>query len=140
MTVSVNTIVNDNGVLIGHITDGVGYMRSLNEEGIDIIGKKIVIAGAGGAATAICVQAALDGVKEISIFNRKTSNYIRAEETAKKINMKTNCKAQVFDLHNLDRLKAEIQESIIYIYATTVGMKPLEDKCNIRIHLCYIVI
>ena len=68
---AVNTIVNDNGVLTGHITDGIGYMSGLKDAGIDIIGKKMTIVGAGGAATAIQVQAALDGVKEISIFNRK---------------------------------------------------------------------
>lgn len=37
---AVNTVVNDNGVLTGHITDGTGYMRALKEEGIDIIGKR----------------------------------------------------------------------------------------------------
>lgn len=131
MTGSVNTIVNDGGVLKGYMTDGVGYMRSLKEEGVDIIGKKIVVAGAGGAATAICVQAALDGVKEISIFNRKTSSYTRAEKVAQKINKETNCKAKVFDLYNINILRTEIQESSIFIDATSVGMKPLEDKCNI---------
>ena len=46
-------------------------MSGLKDAGIDIIGKKMTIVGAGGAATAIQVQAALDGVKEISIFNRR---------------------------------------------------------------------
>lgn len=68
---AVNTVVNDNGVLTGYITDGIGYMKSLKDAGIDVIGKKMTIVGAGGAATAIEVQAALDGVSEISIFNRK---------------------------------------------------------------------
>jgi shikimate 5-dehydrogenase len=35
---AVNTVVNDDGVLTGHITDGTGYMRALSEAGIDIIG------------------------------------------------------------------------------------------------------
>ena len=45
---AVNTIVNDNGVLTGHITDGIGYMSGLKDAGIDIIGKKMTIVGAGG--------------------------------------------------------------------------------------------
>lgn len=49
-------MVNDDGVLTGHITDGTGYMRALSEAGIDIIGKKMTVLGAGGAATALCVQ------------------------------------------------------------------------------------
>ena len=53
MAGAVNTIVNDNGKLIGHITDGIGYMQSLKDNDIDVIGKKMTITGAGGAATAI---------------------------------------------------------------------------------------
>ena len=46
---AVNTIVNENGVLIGHITDGIGFMQALKDNDIDVIGKKMTIAGAGGA-------------------------------------------------------------------------------------------
>ena len=85
---AVNTVINDNGVLTGHITDGSGYMNSLKDAGFDVIGKKISLAGAGGAATAICIQAALDGVKEISIFNKRDKFYEKAQETVKIINEK----------------------------------------------------
>ena len=44
-------------------------MRAVKEDGVDIIGKKMTLLGAGGAATAILVQAALDGVAEINVFN-----------------------------------------------------------------------
>ena len=82
---AVNTIVNEDGVLTGHITDGTGYMMSLKVNGVDVIGKKMTIVGAGGAATAIEIQAALDGVAEISIFNRKDEFWANAEETCGKI-------------------------------------------------------
>ena len=90
---AVNTIVNDNGHLTGHITDGIGYMAALKDNNIDVIGKKMTIVGAGGAATAIEIQAALDGVAEMSIFNIKDKFWANAEETVKKINENTNCKA-----------------------------------------------
>ncbi|WP_133620830.1 shikimate dehydrogenase [Paenilisteria rocourtiae] len=122
---AVNTIVNEDGILTGHITDGTGYMRALMEEGIDIIGDKITIAGAGGAATAICIQAALDGVKEISIFNRQDAFYERAKQLVLDINAKTACKAQLFDLADLESLRGEIASSVIFINATSVGMEPL---------------
>ena len=128
---AVNTIVNDDGVLTGHITDGIGYMSGLKDAGIDIIGKKMTIVGAGGAATAIQVQAALDGVKEISIFNRKDEFYERAQKTVKDINEKTNCKATLYDLEDLDKLKEEIASSYIFTNATGMGMKPLEGKTYI---------
>lgn len=128
---AVNTIVNDNGVLTGHITDGIGYMTGLKDAGIDVIGKKMTIVGAGGAATAIQIQAALDGVKEISIFNRKDEFYKRAEKTVKDINERTNCKATLYDLADLDKLKEEIASSYLFANATGMGMKPLEGQTYI---------
>lgn len=128
---AVNTVVNDNGVLTGHITDGIGYMKSLEDAGIDVIGKKMTLIGAGGAATAISIQAALDGVKEISIFNRKDKFFSIGEKTVKDINEKTKCKAQIFDLEDTEKLALEIQDSVILTDASPVGMKPLENLCNI---------
>ncbi|EES50568.1 shikimate dehydrogenase [Clostridium botulinum] len=128
---AVNTVVNDDGVLTGHITDGIGYMRALKDAGINPIGKKMTIVGAGGAATAIEIQAALDGVAEISIFNRKDEFFARAEKTVKDINEKTNCKATLYDLANLDKLKEEIADSYLFTNATGMGMKPLEGKTYI---------
>ncbi|WP_419726843.1 shikimate dehydrogenase [Terrisporobacter petrolearius] len=128
---AVNTVVNENGKLIGHITDGIGFMQSLKEKNIDAIGKKMTIVGAGGAATAIEIQASLDGVKEISIFNIKDKFWDNAQETVNKINENTSCKATLYDLQDLDKLKAEIEDSFIFVNATGMGMKPLEGKTYI---------
>lgn len=46
---AVNTIVNDGGVLTGHITDGMGVVLDLQDHGHSIKGKDIVLLGAGGA-------------------------------------------------------------------------------------------
>ena len=48
---AVNTIVNRDGKLYGHITDGEGFVANLKDHGIGVEGKDIVIFGAGGAAT-----------------------------------------------------------------------------------------
>ena len=50
---AVNTIVNQGGTLIGHNTDGRGFMRSLSENNVSPDNKKILITGAGGASRAI---------------------------------------------------------------------------------------
>lgn len=68
---AVNTIVNDNGRLIGYNTDGIGYVRSLKEEvEPDLAGKTIVVLGAGGAARGILWALAQEKPKAIIIANR----------------------------------------------------------------------
>ncbi len=131
LTGAVNTIVNDNGILTGHITDGTGFMAAIKDNNIDAIGKKMTIVGAGGAATAIQIQAALDGVSEISIFNRKDEFWDRAVHNVETINSKTSCKATLYDLNDLETLKAEIESSYLFVNATGMGMKPLEGQTYI---------
>ena len=59
---AVNTVENRDGKLVGHNTDGIGFMRAVREQEIDVRGKSITLMGIGGAATAICTQAALDEI------------------------------------------------------------------------------
>ncbi len=129
---AVNTVVNDHGKFIGYNTDGVGYMSSLKDNGIDIIGKKITMAGCGGAATAMQVQAALDGVREISIFNIKDAFWDNALETVDKINSNTDCKVSLHDLADLDLLRSEIADSVLFANATGVGMGKMEGQSVIQ--------
>lgn len=128
---AVNTVVNDNGVLTGHITDGSGYMAALQDAGIDVVGKKITIVGAGGAATAVQIQAALDGVAEISIFNTKDKFWERGQKTVECINSQTNCHATLHDLADLEDLKKEIASSYLFTNATGMGMEPLAGQTYI---------
>lgn len=122
-----NTVVNDNGVLTGTITDGIGAMQALKDEGVEYIGKKMVVIGAGGAATAIEVQAALDGVRELTIFNRADEFYAHGEETVKKLRERTDCIVNIYPLEDHAKLKEELDSADIYIDSTSCGMKPLED-------------
>ena len=129
---AVNTVVNNNGILTGHNTDGIGYMQSVKDAGFDIIGKKMTLLGAGGAATAILVQAALDGVSEISVFLRKTSRfYERAEITAKALMEETNCKIKLCDFNDPELLCHELADSAILVNGTSIGMAPDVDACPI---------
>lgn len=128
---AVNTVVNDNGILTGHITDGIGYMRSVKDAGCDIIGKKMTLLGAGGAATAILVQAALDGVSEIDVFSIKDDFFDRATTLVDKINRETKCKTALYELPDDVMLKKSLAESAILTNGTPVGMKPNTDACII---------
>lgn len=128
---AVNTVVNDNGKLIGHNTDGMGYMQSVKDAGHDIIGKNMTLLGAGGAATAVCTQAALDGVASINVFSIKDQFFDRARNMVDNINKNTNCKAALYDLEDKTELNKSISNSHILTNATSVGMAPNTDNCII---------
>lgn len=122
---AVNTVVNENGRLIGHNTDGVGYMRSVKDAGHNIIGKTMTLMGAGGAATAICAQAALDGVSSIHVFARRTSRFWdRTQALADTINRTLPCRVLLHENEDLHALKNAVSESAILVNATSVGMAP----------------
>ncbi|MCI5711949.1 MAG: shikimate dehydrogenase [Lachnospiraceae bacterium] len=130
---AVNTIVNDNGKLTGHITDGEGFVNNLKDHGIEIKGKKITVAGGGGAATAIQVQCALDGAREISIFNIKDAFFERTLHTAEKIRKEVpGIVVNVYDIADTEKMTEEIKSSDIFANATIVGMKPMENESVVK--------
>ncbi|MBI3742908.1 MAG: shikimate dehydrogenase [Chloroflexi bacterium] len=68
---AVNTIVSRARRLIGHNTDGPGFLQALREDGgMEPKGKRAVVLGAGGAARAVVVSLLQAGVKELVITNR----------------------------------------------------------------------
>ena len=122
---AVNTVVNDKGHLVGYNTDGVGYMQAVRDAGYDITGKTITIMGAGGAATAICAQAALDGVEKIHVFARETSRFWeRTQKLVENINSTLPCKAVLHENKDTGALARAISESALLLNATSVGMAP----------------
>jgi shikimate dehydrogenase len=50
---AVNTVVNSDGTLAGHSTDGDGFLRALDDEGIVVAGQRAVVVVAGGVGRAI---------------------------------------------------------------------------------------
>lgn len=120
-----NAFVNEDGVLTGYITDGIGFVKNLRDHDVEVRGKKIVVLGAGGAATAIQVQLALEGTEEIHIFNRQDKFYERALETRKKLEDKMpECKVTVDRLEDQETLEKTVAKADILVNATVVGMKP----------------
>lgn len=132
-----NTVVNREGRLIAYTTDGIGFMDACKDAGFDIIGKKMTLLGAGGAARAILIQAALDGVAEISVFSRRGSKWNQAEELVERLNKETNCVVRHFDYEDPAVLKKEIHSSQILVNGTSVGMAPQEDACVIKDAECF---
>jgi shikimate dehydrogenase len=128
---AVNTVVNDHGKLIGTNTDGAGYFRACREAGFDLTGKKMTLLGAGGAATSIAMQAGLEGVGEVSIFNRQDEFWPQAVANAEKLNRETGCKANVFPLEDQEILRREINSSVLLANATSAGFGDQKGCCPI---------
>jgi shikimate dehydrogenase len=117
---AVNTIINDNGRLIGRNTDGIGYVRSLKEEtGIDLKGMKVLMVGAGGAARGVGYALAKEGAAHIYIANRTRE---KADELAKSMSSFTT--ASGISLDELAGLSGEVG---LIVNNTSVGMHPNVD-------------
>lgn len=115
---AVNTIVNDGGKLTGYNTDGIGYVRSLQEEtGFAADGKRIVVLGAGGAARGIVHSLAQSGAREIIIANRTAG---RAVELAQAFT--TGGEIRGIGMEALPEACAGCD---LLINTTQVGMRPL---------------
>lgn len=58
------------GQLIGDMVDGLGFVEGLRQAGIEIAGRSVYLAGAGGAASAIAFALVEAGVSRLTISNR----------------------------------------------------------------------
>lgn len=73
---AVNTITLRNGRLYGDNTDYFGFLSMLNNSGIAVKGKKVIVLGTGGAAlTVLAVLKDLGAGEIVSISRRGESNY-----------------------------------------------------------------
>ncbi|MCR4672874.1 MAG: quinate/shikimate dehydrogenase [Lachnospiraceae bacterium] len=131
LTGSVNTVVIENGRLHGHTTDGVGYLNSVREQGCNPSGKVMTVLGGGGAAVSIIVQAALEGVSEIRIFNRKGGSFDRIERLIPEIGRISSCRITQDYITDKEMLQASLEDSYMLTNCTNVGMAPDTKGCLI---------
>lgn len=68
---AVNTIVNQNGRLVGHNTDFSGFLYMIEHHKIKITGKKVLVIGNGGASKAIIAVLNHLNAKDIVIIDIK---------------------------------------------------------------------
>ena len=118
---AVNTIEVSSGALIGHNTDGNGFVASLLEKGVDPAGKRIFILGAGGAARGVAVALAEKGAEEITFVNRTVD---RAKHLAERlVSLIPGLKVSFLgtDFKKPDLRRGE--RPILLINATPLGMK-----------------
>ncbi|MGL9824136.1 shikimate 5-dehydrogenase [Enterococcus sp. DIV1371a] len=128
---AVNTIVHQEQRLIGYNTDGMGFVRSVNETGHPIKNQKIVVLGAGGAAKAIVVQMALEGAQEITIYKRLNATFLPLKEYFVKVSEKTGCPIRLHDYADESQLALDLSQANLLINATDIGMGSKKDQLPI---------
>lgn len=116
---SVNTILNKENLLFGFNTDGVGALKALKENGVELKGRKVLLLGAGGAARAIAYTMAKEA-DELAVLNRTVK---QAQSLSKLLEKSFNKKIVAGSLSPSD-IQKNLQDSDILINATSVGMKP----------------
>ena len=67
---AVNVLIREGERWIGDSSDGAGFLRSLEEAGVDPAGRAVALIGAGGAARAVGWALAEAGVERVAIVNR----------------------------------------------------------------------
>ncbi len=117
---SVNTIVQKDGRLTGYNTDGLGFLKSLPKN-FSIDKKKMVLLGAGGAATAIVVEAIRQGVGEIHLFVRPES-LAKYQAIFSPLSEALAFSIVLHDLSSRDQLNATIEGADLLTNATGLGM------------------
>ncbi|MFH1402861.1 MAG: shikimate dehydrogenase [Candidatus Altiarchaeota archaeon] len=105
--------------MVGYNTDGIGCVRALCEEGVEVKGKSVLIVGSGGAGRAISFQLALEGAC-VTLSDRLMD---KAEELSNEIKTKVGCDVGVADADACS-LGEALKDADILINSTPVGMSP----------------
>ena len=115
--------VNKENLLFGFNTDGIGALKALKENGVELKGRKVLLLGAGGAARAIAYTMAKEA-DELAVLNRTVK---QAQSLSKLLEKSFNKKIVAGSLSPSD-IQKNLQDSDILINATSVGMKPHPDE------------
>ncbi len=127
---SVNTVLNKENLLFGFNTDGVGALKALKENGVELKGRKVLLLGAGGAARAIAYTMAKEA-DELAVLNRTVK---QAQALAKLLEKSFNKKISTGSLSPTD-IQSNLKDSDILINATSVGMKPRAEESPVPLKL-----
>ena len=113
---AVNTVVNEDGQLIGYNTDGPGFLKGLNALLPKIAGQKVLIIGAGGAARAIYFTLAKENPHKLDIANRTIERALGLINDCSYFVSSRAC--------SIDEAQKSLGEYDLVIQTTMIGMSP----------------
>jgi shikimate dehydrogenase len=120
----VNTVVNENGTLVGHSTDGIGWSHALREAFQRGPGDlRILVLGAGGAGRSIAIQALLEHCPRLVLVNRNAG---RARALADELaaTRHTDGERGRVEVRTWDELPTALGEVDLVVNATSAGLGP----------------
>ena len=104
---------NSSGALEGDLFDGLGFTGLLQRAAIDYVGRRVLIIGAGGAASAIATALADEGVSMIGLFDPDAE---KARQLARRLHARFNIEA--FAASSNDPARFDL-----IVNATPLGLK-----------------
>lgn len=120
---AVNT-VDFGGQKTGHNTDGIGFLKSLEEEGVSPENKNVLVIGAGGASRAI-LMALANSNANITLTNRTKE---KAEALTGELNIKDKVKIIDYTPENLEK---ELEDTYLIVNTTSLGMSPNIENSSV---------
>ncbi len=119
---AVNCVVADAGLLVGHNTDGGGFLDGLTHDaGMDVAGRSVVVLGAGGAARAVVRAVANAGASDVVVANRTVERGESAAALAGSVGRAVGL-ANGADGSPDQSLQQALANAALVVNATPVGM------------------
>jgi len=121
---SINTVVKEEGKLIGFNTDGPGALKAIVDAGVELAGKKVLMLGAGGAARAIAFTLAKQGgIDELVLLDINEDFLNNLTE-----DLRNGTEATITPgMLNPAAIEEHMGSADLIVNCTPVGMHPKED-------------
>lgn len=114
---AVNTVVNQDGHLIGDSTDGEGFIHALQDEQVNVAGKQVAVLGAGGAGRAIILATANEGA-EVTVFKRQNSTFNALQQRL----TSWSDRIRVLPYEDEVQMAKVLQQADVIVNTTNLGM------------------
>ncbi len=102
---AVNTLVVEEGRLVGHNTDPEGFRGLLREAGARVVGERVGVIGAGGAARAVVLALMREGARTVYVLNRTESRAHELRERLKRAGGSTEIRVEKLDAEGVRVLR-----------------------------------
>ncbi len=122
---AVNVVVNEDGALVGHNTDGIGWSRALREAFDRGPGDlRILVLGAGGAGRAVAIQALLENCPALVLVNRNAGRARALADELESKHLPPGAARGRVQVRMWDELPAALAEVDLVVNATSAGLGP----------------